>query len=873
MISLRWLLMMALTMLMGAQAQSAPDAKTADAAKGAAPLVSASDPPSVVYPQRREINGYSLVIHAPQISRWPDFSFFEASIAIELTPPDGSGPRFGTARISGSTDIDMKRRIVTVRSPSFSNVHFSGGLPANYTAALKGLAARKELAVPLDLFLAYLADDVLSNPPPRGFNTEAPVIHVAQKPTILLFVNGDPVLADVSGTGLQVVANANWPTFKDPARNGLYYLLCKDLWLASAKLERGWKKAQSLPAGFAKLAADGEQAAVRSAVPLKASALPLPDVMFGTRPAELIVTTGKPTLQLIPDSAGLSFVSNTESPLFRLNANWYYLVAGRWFATTDLDKGPWVYSPTLPAAFSGIPADHAMARVRASVPGTVEARMAALEALLPVRTGTARNATAPVTVSFAGEPRFETIAGTQVARAVNSGYDIIQYQNQYYLCYAGVWYQAGSPLGPWQVAPSVPDAIYAIPPSSPSYQVTQVKVVQSTPTTVVYAYPPSYSSGIYVVYGVPYYGTGWYYPPYVSGRYYYPYPASYGHGSWYNPATGGYGSRSVWYGPYGGYSYTQGYNPATGRYGYVETAWDGDEWASHGQTYNARTGVGTETSRYYNEDTNRSEMERTAQRGDDWVKTDRNTDWDTQTSSVERETSKGGSSQGQREWSNGTLSGSGTVTAGDGRTATYSGEQTRAGGSGTVTGSEGSVNTSTNREGGKSATQIEGSAGGSGTSVSGQGPGRTTVGQSGSGDLYAGHNGNVYKKTDDGWQHYDDGGWQQVDTPEHPESSNREQTGQTAGANSSARASSASGSEQTSQAAATASSDRSASASGRTAGAGASGGAANRAPQEVSGLNRDASARQRGNQQFGQRSGGFKRNGDSGSGGGFQRKR
>ena len=51
----------------------------------------------------------------------------------------------------------------------------------------------------------------------------------------------------------------------------------------------------------------------------------------------------------------------------------------------------------------------------------------------------------------------------------------------------------------------------------------------------------------------------------TTARYYYPYGGSYGHGSWYNPNTGRYGSRSVAYGPYGGYSYNQGYNPKTGR--------------------------------------------------------------------------------------------------------------------------------------------------------------------------------------------------------------------------------------------------------------------------------------------------------------------
>jgi hypothetical protein len=53
------------------------------------------------------------------------------------------------------------------------------------------------------------------------------------------------------------------------------------------------------------------------------------------------------------------------------------------------------------------------------------------------------------------------------------------------------------------------------------------------------------------------------------------------------------------------------------------------------------------------------------------------------------------------------------------------------------------------------------------------GPGdRTTIGQSGSGDIYAGHDGNVYKKTENGWQQYSDGGWQDMpnsDRPDRPE--------------------------------------------------------------------------------------------------------
>ena len=76
----------------------------------------------------------------------------------------------------------------------------------------------------------------------------------------------------------------------------------------------------------------------------------------------------------------------------------------------------------------------------------------------------------------------------------------------------------------------------------------------------------------------------------------------------------------------------------------------------------------------------------------------------------------------------------------------------------------------TTRDGTSSRTDFETGAGGSGTSVSQDGN-RTTVGQSAEGDLYAGHNGNVYKKTDDGWQSYDpdSGGWNDVQRPENPQ--------------------------------------------------------------------------------------------------------
>ena len=299
-------------------------------------------------------------------------------------------PRFAAASIRGSTEVDLDKRIVRVQSPEVESVGFTERVPEAYRDAVMNAVARKELDVPLDLFLAYLADDVLSEPPPPGFNTDPPPIIVRSGPTLLLSVNGEPVKADVPDTGLQLVVNANWPLYRFTGSKQGYYLLERDRWLTSTKLDKGWKSAKSLPDAFSRLPDEAQHAAARAAVPMVASSRPVPGVLFASEPTELIVIDGKPKPEPIQGADGLEFVANTDSLLFRLDGAWYYLVAGRWFTTSRLEKGPWTYVADLPEAFSLIPDDHPRSAVLASVPGTIEARMAALEALLPTKVAAVR---------------------------------------------------------------------------------------------------------------------------------------------------------------------------------------------------------------------------------------------------------------------------------------------------------------------------------------------------------------------------------------------------------------------------------------------------------------------------------------------------
>ena len=707
------------------------------------------------YPQTRQSEGYEITLHSPQIRNWPDYERFEAWMVLEVKHPDGEQASIGSIVVEGGTTLDLEKRLVHVWHARVKELHFSDPLSDATESAVRHLIAGKPVDVPLDLFLAHVADAVLSEAPPAGFNLEPPPIYVRTQPAIVVIVVGDAVFDSEIAGGLKRVVNANWPIFKDSSDQHLY-LLADKTWLRAPTLDAPWEAVATLPPAFSQLPDDEALKDIKAAVPPSAPNDNVPEVIFSAVPAELIVIDGHADLEPIPGAEGLSYVANTESPLFKLDEHWYFLASGRWFAAKNIGRGDWRWIETLPEAFSQIPTDHPMSAVRASVAGTPEARMATLEASLPTRKDVANGAAPDVEVTYTGEPEFMAITNTSVRRAANTAQDIFEYEGLYYLCFQGAWYASESATGPWAVTANVPDAIYRIPPDSPGYHVTYVTVNDRDDSDgqITFNFAPAYTYGMYVGYGVPWYGTGWYYPPYLWGGYYYPYYVAYGHGSWYNPSTGGFGTRSVYYGPYGGYTQTAGYNARTGRYGYVETAWDHDDWYSAGQTYNPRTGIHSETTRHYDRDDKQLHTERTRSRGDHSISTERDVDFNNRTSTTRHETARGGEATVNRSRSDGQVSTSGEFTTAGGRSGTIDGSHSRDGGTTTITG-EGGGELTLNRDANADGRKWDAS----------YTPGENSPHPRQNHDnLYATATGQVMRQSDRDWQSYSDGRWQSVNS-------------------------------------------------------------------------------------------------------------
>jgi len=707
---------------------------------GAAPATAASETRAELpvaatgapWPRKLVTAVGTVVIHTPETETWHEFVRVEARSAVEITPAGETETAYGVVKFSADTDVDIELRLVIVENIKITSTNFPGADKERsdmLDKLIRKIVPAKDQSVPLDVVLSYVAS-VVTLPETKGLSFDPPPIFYSETPARLIITDGDPLLAPIPDTKLKYVINTNWDLFR--YKDKTWYLRDQQHWLKNSAedLNDEWNYTTRLPGDLKKLPDDENWQAVNAAIPAEKTKEAPPTLFVSDRPAELILTEGRPFFTRVGDP-GLDYVTNTESDLFRFDGHLYYLVSGRWFRAETL-RGPWSHVSELPPVFSTIPRTHKKAHVRVSIPNTEEAILAAIEATVPRKAQISRDAGKYVSVTYQGEPDFRLIESTQVYRAINSPNDVFKVGNKHYLCDSAVWYVAVTPDGPWEVATTVPQSIYSIPASSPAHHVTYVYIYDTTTNYVSSGYTSGYY-GVYISYGVVIYGSGYryypYYYPYYRYPIYYPYPYSYGFRARYNPRTGRYSRSARVYGPYGGFGRTASYNPRTGTYARGAAVWNRNEIAASGAAYNPRTGTKIATNQYRSGDGGWGQSVIT--RDDKWIKAQ--SEWD---QSGNRTTEITGSEGGTANISR----------SSDGDTVTREGSFQKG---------DQSLDTKSMRN--ESGAAAFGAQTGDGSQA---GLVRTE-----DGNIYAGKDGEVYKRGEDGWYKHSGDDWNKVDAP------------------------------------------------------------------------------------------------------------
>jgi hypothetical protein len=521
-----------------------------------------------------------------------------------------------------------------------------------------------------------------------------------------------------------------------------------------------------------------------------------PTIFISFKPAIILLVNGKPVLA--PAGGDIKAVVNANWPLFQdTKSSAYYLFDSKgWMTATSLD-GNWTSTTQLPSDFSKVKSSPNYPDLKPYIPAPV----------VPSTPTVFYSSTPAEIIVFKGMPEWAAVTGTQLLYASNTGSPVFKYTptGTYYYLTSGRWFSASNPMGPWTFATnSLPSDFQQIPPSSPmggvlasvpgTPEAEDAVLIAQVPTVAVIN-PAAAAKAVKVSYNgqpewSPITGTSMSYatntpnkviqvgslyylcfqgvwfmsttpngpwqtassvpaeiytipassPVYnvtyvtqttlPSGSVQASYTAGYlgtfvagmavgaiicdGTGYYYPPYVGWYGAYPAYY-PYATtYGYHYAYNPYTGAYGYGASAYGPYGGQAHwGASYNPYTGTyarGATASTPYG---SRS----VAQAYNPYT----------------------GAYGATRQGSNAYGSWGQSVYSKNGNTA-YTQHASNA---------YGSVGTAQTSQGGKAAA----------TSTA---YGSSAAGKTSSGDMYASHDGNVYKNTGSGWQTYNNGSWNDV---------------------------------------------------------------------------------------------------------------
>jgi hypothetical protein len=513
------------------------------------------------WPRELEHPKGKITIYQPQVDSFED-NIIEGRSAVSVILKGEAEPVFGAVWYKAHVETDRDTRMVNIIDIKILRTRFPDSKPEHEKELSKYLEQeipKWDMNISLDRLIAGLDLAEKERIAAENLKTDPPKIIIEYDPSILVIIDGEPIMEKIENTSLKRVVNTPFLIVQD-TKSKTYYLNGGELWMTSSNIMGPWSEAKSLPREVSQITPKNPEEMPQ----IEINDNRLPKVKVATEPTELIVIDGKPEYAPIEET-DLLYVTNTESDLLMDMASQQYLVllSGRWYVSKSL-SGPWMYVPSdgLPESCKNIPEDSENGHLLAFIAGTEQAKEAVLDAEIPQTSAIKRDSGKDMKVEYDGNPKFEKAEGTEVEYAVNTASAVFKVENTYYCCSEAVWYVSKKADGPWEVCDSVPDVIYTIPPSCPHYNTKYVYVYDTTPSVVYVGYYPGYM-GSYIYGPTIVYGTGWYYRPWY-GRYYYPHHWTWGFHVRWNP----------WYGWGFGFSFGSGPFRFTMGFG----GWGGGWW-------------------------------------------------------------------------------------------------------------------------------------------------------------------------------------------------------------------------------------------------------------------------------------------------------
>ena len=498
-------------------------------------------------------NGGRLTLYQPELEK---FNGVDVSARMPVSyKPEGKEEIYGIIWTESRVIIDRNNKLVKIKDIQITKAKYPNATDEKTEKVEKFLndqLAENGMLISLERFRNSIA--IIEDLPivKDKMSIDVPLIKTVFKDAVQIVIDGEPLLKEVKNTDLMLVQNS--PFFIAFVKNE-YFFLGGGFAYKTLSLNASWSMVQKEELPNQVLETYKQYNKGKNYIFEEGKA---PEIICTTKPGILVSIKGEPELAPI-SRPSLFYVVNTTSDLFKDadKSQWYLLNSGRWFKTKDLQNGPWtlVQPDALPQTFANISNTSAKKHVLSNVSGTVQAREAIADQVIPQTATIKREHNPKLTIIYDGEPKFKDIPGTDMEYCINTKDALFKIENKYYLCKNAIWLVADDTKGPWDYALKVPPEILKIPPTNPHYNVKYVYIYDYDPEVIYVGYTPGYQYSYYYS-GTVVYNTGYYYP-YWYGVYYWGWPSCYIHSATYHPKLGvwtieaGYwGHRTIWFKPY-----------------------------------------------------------------------------------------------------------------------------------------------------------------------------------------------------------------------------------------------------------------------------------------------------------------------------------
>ena len=240
------------------EAQTVPPTAKPAATTGAKPAAAASTASAATtvdggWPRDYvTTSGGALRVFQPQIASWDGQRKLVAYSAVSFIPKGASKQTMGTIKFEGDTSVAVDQRLVNFTDVKVTETSFPNA-PNDQVKEIAGEIVKHgpqgENVIALDRVLARLDKSQIIPKNVADVKADPPPIFYSASDAILVNIDSDPIWSPIMGNDLKFAVNTNWDLFQYTTDN-TYFLRYEKSWLKAADLKGPWQPAGKLPDSF-----------------------------------------------------------------------------------------------------------------------------------------------------------------------------------------------------------------------------------------------------------------------------------------------------------------------------------------------------------------------------------------------------------------------------------------------------------------------------------------------------------------------------------------------------------------------------------------------------------------------------------------------